>query len=531
MLGLILSLLLVTALWFLQGQRSGIRRNGKRLPRPPGTLPFAGNGLWFLQPRHKLLDWFAQVQPVVGFDTYEISIPSLPPAIVVSDPKNVEHVLKNNELFIKGEFFRSRSWDLFGNGIINADGELWRIQRKAGLRFFSNSNLRTFINDVLPPVLAETQLGLDKASETGSVVDLQHVLLELTTRLMGRMAYNMDMHGGLPFSKAFDYASGETTNRFTNPFWKVKEFFSGSRLRTAIADVRAFGRTVVTEAAAKRSTQKCEEGMLDDTAYLSAPPALQTNLINSLLDHLPTSELVADAAMNFLSAGRDTTAQSMTWTFYTLMRHPEFVLDIRKELSSICPKFAFSTEPQSSHHTTLPLSYDTVQPTSLPYTQAVFNEVIRLYPPVPFELKETTADTTFPDGTYLPAKSVVLWVPWGMGRSTLIWGEHATKVQPERWLEKSTEDGKLSLITKSAYENPVFNAGPRACLGKKMAELLAVYVIATLTWEYDFGEVMEKENGGCGIGKERVSQNSLTLPMEGGLPCMVKRKPHLEESK
>ena len=82
--------------------------------RPPGTLPLAGNGIWFLQPRHKLLDWFAEVQPKVGFETFEISVPSLPPAIVVSDPRNVEHILKNNELFIKGDFFRSRSWDLFG---------------------------------------------------------------------------------------------------------------------------------------------------------------------------------------------------------------------------------------------------------------------------------------------------------------------------------------------------------------------------------------------------------------------------------
>ena len=84
------------------------------LRRPPGTLPFAGNGIWFLQPRHKLLDWFTNCQDQVGFETFEISVPSLPPAIVINDPQNVEHVLKNNDLFIKGAFFRERSWDLFG---------------------------------------------------------------------------------------------------------------------------------------------------------------------------------------------------------------------------------------------------------------------------------------------------------------------------------------------------------------------------------------------------------------------------------
>ena len=82
--------------------------------RPPGTLPLAGNGIWFLQPRHKLLDWFVQCERLVGFSTYEISVPSLPPGIVINDPQNVEHVLKNNDIFIKGEFVRARSWDLFG---------------------------------------------------------------------------------------------------------------------------------------------------------------------------------------------------------------------------------------------------------------------------------------------------------------------------------------------------------------------------------------------------------------------------------
>ena len=78
-----------------------------------------------------------------------------------------------------------------GNGIINADGELWKIQRKAGLRFFNNANLITFIDDILPPVLEDTEESLDSASIEGNVVDLQTVLLDLTTRLMGNMAYDV----------------------------------------------------------------------------------------------------------------------------------------------------------------------------------------------------------------------------------------------------------------------------------------------------------------------------------------------------
>ena len=112
-----------------------------------------------------------------------------------------------------------------------------------------------------------------------------------------------------------------------------------------------------------------------------------------------------------------------------------------------------------------------------------------------------------------------------MGRSKLIWGEDAAKFRPERWLESNTEniEERPTIRSKTAYEFPVFNAGPRACLGKKMAELLGVCVIASLVWEYDFEEVMDRTQGGCGVGNERRSQNSLTLPMEGGLPCLVRR--------
>jgi hypothetical protein len=54
------------------------------------------------------------MQPSMGLKTYEIPVPSLPPTVLINDPKNLEFVLKDIDLFVKGEFFQSRSWDLFG---------------------------------------------------------------------------------------------------------------------------------------------------------------------------------------------------------------------------------------------------------------------------------------------------------------------------------------------------------------------------------------------------------------------------------
>ena len=333
----------------------------------------------------------------------------------------------------------------------------------------------------------------------------------------------MDIHGSLPFSESFDFASGAVGDRFTNPLWKIKEVLFGWQLRKAVKQVKEFGRNVVSEAVRRRENMK-------DTAKNQSDShlhELQDNLIDSLLNHISDHQVVADSAMNFLSAGRDTTAQSLTWTFYQLMRHPGHTEQIRKELR------ALQVEPvatESGHEGAackkFLLSFSLVNSNLLPYTHAAFSETLRLCPPVPFELKESTAPTTFPDGTFLPASSVVLWVPWSMGRSPLIWGPDATKFRPTRWLAES-ERG-ISAQDKTAFENPVFNAGPRACLGRRMAELLAVYVIARLWWQYDFEEVLDEELGGCGAGNERISQNSLTLPMEGGLPVRVRE--HIQDS-
>ena len=333
------------------------------------------------------------------------------------------------------------------------------------------------------------------------------------------------MPGSIPFSKAFDFASGVTAQRFQNPFYKVKEFFFGTPLRRAVHEVKTFGRKIVSAAVQKREH---DENLRDASIVESVDP-LKNNLINSLLDHIEDQRVVADAAMNYLSAGRDTTAQSLTWTLYLLMRHPAIQGKILKELQG--------TFPNAGRH--LPISFDSAQPSSLPYTMAVFNESLRLYPPVPIEIKECTEDSTFPDGTSLPKGSVVMWVPWAMGRSHQIWGEGADEFRPERWLlsdgeviqlehdmniDTKSKDKPARLVSKSAFEFPVFNGGPRSCLGKKLAELLAVYVIASLVWNYEFEEITDEKLGGCGLGKARLSQDSLTLPMEGGLPCLVRMR-------
>lgn len=361
----------------------------------------------------------------------------------------------------------------------------------------------------------------------------------------------MEMHADDAFTIAFDYASGATAERVQNPLWQITELLFGARMRKSIVIVKDFGLRIVNTAIEDRSKEVAtgdaasaksgkEYNNSKDNEKLNE---ISGSLIQSLLDSIGDKQMVADAALNYLSAGacsqlailprlwprpihkcplinpppgRDTTAQSLTWTFHLLLQHRYAYAKIRNEVHQVL---------LSSSSTTLNPSL--LNPTALPYTHAVFLESLRLYPPIPFEIKQVQPVTgaTLPDGTHLPRNTIVVWSPWAMNRARSTWpppsanSNNTTKpdddtesFRPERWL--TTTGTTTTVITKSAAEFPVFNGGPRLCLGKTMAMLIAVQTIAAVVWTFDFVPAYE--------GRERRSKSSLTLPMDGGLPVVVK---------
>lgn len=471
-----------------------------------------------MQERQKLFTWFTKCERLADYETLEISVPTLPPGVIVHSPLNLDFIFKNESLFSKGNFVKSRAWDLFGHGIINADGESWRLQRKAGAAFLSTANLRVLTDVALPQFLGQELEHLRRVADAGmEVVDLQEIFHEITTQLMGRMAYNMEMHTGDPLTTAFDFASGATAERFQNPLWFLTEPFTAWRFRRSVTIVKSFGQKIVASAVADR--HKTKRSCPDPKAIVNGTDSdaekldqISGTLINSFLDSIPDHQVVADAALNYLSAGRDTTAQALTWTFHLLFRCPEALSQIREEALAV-----LDSETQDGGN---PLARFT--PQALPYALAAFYEALRLYPPIPLEIKQLVSDhpIALPDGTVLPPDAVVVWCPWALGRSRRTWGEDVDEFRPERWLLQ--QGGKRVMAQRLASEFPVFNGGPRSCLGKKMAEVIGVQVIAAMATAFDF-----RPADGAGAGparKDRRSKISLTLPMEGGLPVTVRKR-------
>ena len=192
--------------------------------------------------------------------------------------------------------------------------------------------------------------------------------------------------------------------------------------------------------------------------------------------------------LNFLIAGRDTTAQGMSWCLYLLTQHPEVEEKILEELQSVCGKAA--------------LTYDQLR--ELKYLEAVFKESLRLYPSVPIDSKTALHADTLPDGTFVPRGTLLCYNSYAMGRSTAIWGSDAADFRPERWLNDDA---------KTPYENPVFHAGPRECLGKRLAIIEMKTVIASL---------LQHARLRLAVPPESVLPDSAaTLGMSSGLKCHV----------
>jgi hypothetical protein len=202
-----------------------------------------------------------------------------------------------------------------------------------------------------------------------------------------------------------------------------------------------------------------------------------------------SEDYLRDLVLNFLIAGRDTTAQALSWTIYCLAQHPDAEAAVRAEIIDVCGVRG--------------PAYDDIN--RLPYLNAVLSEALRLYPSVPVDFKMALNDDTWPDGTFVPKGSGIVYDIYSMGRDTSIWGEDADAFRPERWLEMDNPMG--------TYEYPVFNAGPRECLGRRLAMIEMKTCLAMVLPQVSFA---------LAIPHDQIrTDNQLTIGMSTGLPCLV----------
>ncbi len=201
-----------------------------------------------------------------------------------------------------------------------------------------------------------------------------------------------------------------------------------------------------------------------------------------------TEEEMVDQVAIFFLAGHETSAAALAWALYLVATHPEIQSRLREEAD------AFSASP----------SLATLRAQTL--TRNVFRETLRLYPPVPMMVRETTAPETFRKRALRPGTQVVL-SPWHLHRQTRLWPD-PDRFDPDRWTREETRD-----IASSAYLP--FSAGPRVCPGAGFAAIEAQVILATLLADWTVKPV---------AGPPPVPVAHLTVRSKNGIPLEFSRR-------
>ncbi|KUF97754.1 hypothetical protein AM588_10011487 [Phytophthora nicotianae] len=204
-------------------------------------------------------------------------------------------------------------------------------------------------------------------------------------------------------------------------------------------------------------------------------------------------------AFNFTAAGRGTTSQSLQWFFIMMNRYPHVAAKIREELLSKLPRLF--------HKDSAPPTMNDVQ--QLTYLEAAIKESLRLNPVAPLIGRTATQDVYFSDGTFVPSGTRVVIPTFAVARLQSIWGEDAAEFKPERWIDP--QSGKLLVV--SPFKFLVFLAGPRSCLGAKLAMLELKVALATVLSKFHLRVMRDPFE----IGYDA----SISLPVKGDVLAVV----------
>lgn len=424
--------------------------------------------------------------------------------IYTVDPLNVEHILKTNfSNYTKGKYHHDIMHDLLGDGIFAVDGDKWRHQRKLASYEFSTKNLRDFSSTVFRANAVKLVLKVSKFASAGESFDMQVLLMRSTLDSIFKVGFGIELNSlyGLDkfsteFTKAFDDSNAIIYLRYVDPFWKIKRFLNVGLEASLKKKVKVIDDFVFEAIRCRKEQMKSEKGVKVKEDILSR------FIIESEKDpENMTDRYLRDIILNFLIAGKDTSANTLTWFFYMLCKHPLIQDKILLEIQE-------ATKVQNSilpHVFAERLTQEAID--KMQYLHAALTETLRLYPAVPVDGKSSENDDVLPDGLRVKKGDGINYVPYAMGRMAYIWGDDAEEFRPERWIENG------NFQPESYFKFTAFQAGPRICLGKEFAYRQMKIVASLLLNFFKFKLVDPK--------KEATYRTMFTLHMDQGLDLIA----------
>lgn len=456
------------------------------LSRPaPMTAPGprGGDMLRAIGPiRRDPLRFLADMQAAYG-DVLQFPIPD-PPTYLVTDPDAVRRVLVTNA---KGYGKRTLQYTTLslvtGEGLLTADTEAWRPQRRLVQPAFHHRTLELVAGHVRT---ATDRLVAAWAQRDGAVVDVDEAMMHLALEVVGRSLFGSDLSG--------DAA------RLADATLESLDIVVKKARTPLAAPLRV---PTPTNLALRRAVRHLDDAVDAMLAERAARPLPEGDPPRDMLDLLLLAHdddgstlsrrQVRDQVVTFIVAGHETVASALTWAWHLLAENPDALARLRAEVDAVSP----GGSP----------SYADVP--RLPYAAAVMDETLRLFPPA-WLVTRRAREADELAGVELAEGALVIVSPWLVHRHPSAWPD-PERFDPARFLDA---DGarRRDLAAEPAYLP--FGAGPRLCIGRDMALLEGVLVLAGLVSRVELRSV----------GPAPRAMPLVTIRPEGGLPMRVRRR-------
>lgn len=409
--------------------------------------------------------------PVVAF-------PVPTPTFLVSDPAAVRRVLQDNHRGYDKSTVQYRSLAaVTGNGLLASDGEPWRAQRRLVAPAFHHRTLAGV--GARTAEAASRRADAWSALPDGSVVDVDAAMMQTTLDVVGHALFSTDLGAAVD------------TDRLLRAVLDGLDVVV-ARSQSPLPDRLAWRRTVRLERS--RAVIDAAVATIVASRRDGGTPA-EPDLLDLLLGAEEGGDRMDDRALRdeivtLVIAGHETVAAALTWAWHLLGTDPVALSALSTEVDHV-----LGSRP--------PRFEDLA---ALPYTRAVLDEALRLYPPA-WVITRRCLDGDILSGVEIPAGALVITSPWVVHRDPTAWPD-PSRFDPTRFLPQHREQQ-----VRSAYLP--FGAGPRLCVGREFALAEATLVLATLASRFRLAPVP---------GHRVRPHAQVTVRPHGGLPMRLHRR-------
>ncbi|KAL9378613.1 hypothetical protein Peur_029948 [Populus x canadensis] len=464
-------LIAITSLFFL-GLLSRLRR---RLPYPPGPkgLPLVGSMHMMDQITHRGL---AKLAKQYG-GLFHMRMGYLH-MVTVSSPEIARQVLQ-----VQDNIFSNRPANIAISYLTydRADmafahyGPFWRQMRKlCVMKLFSRKRAESWesVRDEVDSMLKTVEANI------GKPVNLGELIFTLTMNITYRAAFGAKNEGQDEFIKIlqeFSKLFGAFNMSDFIPWlgWIDPQGLS-ARLVKARKALDKFIDSIIDDHIQKRKqnnfSEDAETDMVDDMLAFYSEEARKVDESDDLQKAISlTKDNIKAIIMDVMFGGTETVASAIEWVMAELMKSPEDQKRVQQELADVVGLERRVEESDID---------------KLTFLKCALKETLRMHPPIPLLLHETSEDAEVA-GYFIPKQTRVMINAYAIGRDKNSW-EDPDAFKPSRFLKPGVPDFK-----GNHFEFIPFGSGRRSCPGMQLGlytlDLAVAHLLHCFTWELPDG--------------------------------------------